>query len=695
MDSQELAALLPILERNLGPVSKRRMTRTPISKDGANYGPQGTPRRMPSADIIPRPQRPEHVPEIVEPSPSPPLRPGVLADLATQFGDVGKSFQDEIFDPLARLYRDGPWPDMMGPEKRLEAERANNFGKPPAGFDFRVGNALRPERTASTSPIIDTPVDMEGMESGPTPFGLSHTDALELNPHISGPTQVQNPAYFDETDPGYAENYPYLQEKWKDYQQWRKTGEMEGPVKRPRNTDAEIQAQVESEMTPQDMNLLKYGRAYPQGVPASAISNDPRVMNHPEVAGLQATLKALQSANAAARRGVNDVPRGSTPSTAPEGLETALSDAGMLGPRPGAHAAALRSGSSGGSAMARPISMEDDRRRQALVGLRAGQAPVPQGTGDLEARAQAAKERLVADPSRGLSMDLQGTVVGSGGTPVDEGKAMAARLARATKQAEAMATLKKNRQLDRAGLHEVPLPPGMDPTLFGMPPQYAAQLMAARENNAAAGKRADADREVTRMGVEGRNKAMQTEADAQRLRQENEGKVTTAALDPSRNRQRIVEAMPDGPQKEQALLQMLDEETRKQGAASGAPGVVQPARPTGPALPEWAVGKTPSQIMEAGLAKGFTAPELVKMIRQMKPGRLGVSEMSPGGVDIGSGIFGTLGMGNLGFAVPYLGIQALQGKLPRFPISEVNPAFDPWAWLGVPHPASQSARKAP
>ena len=290
-----------------------------------------------------------------------------------------------------------------------------------------------------------------------------------------------------------------------------------------------------------------------------------------ELDGLLASLQGIRQANANARAGKNDVPRGG--STVPEGLPDLLAQAGKLGPQPGAHAEAMRSraGSSGGMSMARPISMEDDRRRDALVGLRAGQAPVPQDTGDLEERALAAKQRLVGDPSRGLSMNDSGAVVGSGGTPVDKQKQLAAQVARASQQAERMGTLKKNRQLKAAGMREIPLPPGMDPMMFGMPPQQLAQLLAARENNAAAGKRADADREVTRMGVEGTNRYHDSMAKAANQKAANEAEMNKFATSPQGIETKLAMEGALGDPSTQAFLRKMQQQ---QG---GGGGVAVPA----------------------------------------------------------------------------------------------------------------------
>lgn len=272
--------------------------------------------------------------------------------------------------------------------------------------------------------------------------------------------------------------------------------------------------------------------------------------------GLEGSLAAITAGNAAARAGMNDVPE--------MGLSP-MDDAPMPN-----------------------LVRYEDARPQA-------------DPSTLASRAQSAMERLDAR-SPHLEMDLQGGIVGQGGTPIDQNKAMLAALKRETEMGRRQGLLAQNRLMKQGWR---PMPQGMDPTL-AMMGKDAMPLLVAREN-----ARAQADqnsRDLNIMGMHHKERMAGLTADpggqhaamAEKARVEAE--AMRGAMGPMAQLGRLPpEVLAANPQ----LVQMIGDAARQ--AAQGAAGSTGPMAFGGmKSLPPVADKNAAiEQLMEEAEASGF------------------------------------------------------------------------------------------
>lgn len=195
----------------------------------------------------------------------------------------------------------------------------------------------------------------------------------------------------------------------------------------------------------------------------------------------------------------------------------------------------------------------------------------------LDSRAQDASERLVSDPSRGLTMGMKGEIIGKGGTPVDQEKALAASLARETEMGRRQHLLERNRKMKQGWR---PMMPGMDPMLMNMPPAQAAQIMVARENAKAQAEQSRLDREMGMAGLASRERIAGMDPGGYHGAMADKARAEGGMLkDPMMQQRSIINSMPDGPEKQQALSEMLRNERQRMQGAMGLPGGGIPSLP--------------------------------------------------------------------------------------------------------------------
>lgn len=326
-------------------------------------------------------------------------------------------------------------------------------------------------------------------------------------------------------------------------------------------------------MTPAmiEANLLKYGMALPPdpygtGVPMGSMSDDPRVQMpldaYPSEA-LGSELRRLKGGGMFEGTSVADDALNSL-ARLEEGYDRIKGVvAGMKEPAPTAEPKI------DSTPMPKLVRYEEPMRPEA-------------DPSTLDERAEAAKERLIANSSSGLARSASGGVIGdrSRGTPIDESKAGPARAKRAARQEELMANVRRNHMLEQ-GWRQMPQGGSIDPLLMLMG-KDAIPLLAAREQSAAMDKRAQQEAALAREKIAAEERMSSRDPGGLHAAQAEKARAESKLMgDPAMQQRSIVNAMPDGPEKQLALSDMLRkaQEQARQQAGLPADLMGMPAAP--------------------------------------------------------------------------------------------------------------------